>query len=139
MITPFPSARLRSVNRPALLLLTGAGLFLAALDAYVVVTVLVNASDPRASILTTLNIPVNHLARATPIIPGFLLGYLAAMPLAGGLAARFGRLRVFSIAMTVFALGSLLTATAPNLGQLVTGRFLQGAGGGALVPAVLAL
>jgi len=39
----------------------------------------------------------------------------------------------------LFAFGSLLTATAPSLGQLVTGRFLQGAGGGALVPAVLAL
>src|SRR5207248_8604876 len=61
------------------------------------------------------------------------------MPLAGGLSDRFGRLRIFSLCMTVFALGSLLTATAPNLGQLVTGRFLQGAGGGALVPAVLAL
>lgn len=139
MINPLPSLRLRSVNRPALLLLTGAGLFLAALDAYVVVTVLVNASDPRASILTSLNIPTNHFERATPIITGFLLGYLAAMPLAGGLSDRFGRLRVFSICLILFALGSLLTATAPNLGQLVTGRLLQGAGGGALVPAVLAL
>jgi MFS family permease len=139
MITPFPSARLRSVNRPALLALTGAGLFLAALDAYVVVTVLVNASDARASILTSLGIPVNHFERATPIITGFLLGYLASMPLAGGLSDRFGRLRVFALCLGLFAFGSLLTATASSLGQLVTGRLLQGAGGGALVPAVLAL
>lgn len=139
MITPFPSPRLRSVNRPALLLLTSAGLFLAALDAYVVVTVLVNAADPHASILTTLNIPANHFERATPIITGFLLGYLAAMPLAGGLSDRFGRLRVFCLCLMLFAVGSFLTATAGNLGQLVTGRVLQGAGGGALVPVVLAL
>jgi len=139
MITPFRSLRRRSANRSVLLALTGAGLFLASLDAYVVVTVLVNSSDPRASILTTLNIPVNHFERATPIITGFLLGYLAAMPLAGGLSDRFGRLRVFGLSMVLFAFGSLLTATAPNLGQLVTGRLLQGAGGGALVPAVLAL
>lgn len=139
MITPFPSARLRSVNRPALLALTGAGLFLAALDAYVVVTVLVNTTKPGASILTSLNIPVNHFERATPIITGFLLGYLAAMPLAGGLSDRFGRLRIFTICLVLFALGSLLTATASSLGQLVTGRVLQGAGGGALVPTVLAL
>src|SRR3989440_6958427 len=137
MITPFPSPRRRSVNRPALLALTGAGLFLAALDAYVVVTVLVNSADPRASILTSLNIPVNHFERATPIITGFLLGYLAAMPLAGGLSDRFGRLRVFALSLVVFAFGSLLTPTAPNLGQLVTGRVLQGAGGGAPGPAVL--
>ena len=139
MITPFRSLRRRSANRSVLLALTGAGLFLASLDAYVVVTVLFNSTDPRASILTSLNIPANHFERATPIITGFLLGYLAAMPLAGGLSDRFGRLRVFALSMIVFAFGSLLTATAPNLGQLVTGRFLQGAGGGALVPAVLAL
>lgn len=139
MITPFQSLRPRSVNRPALLALTGAGLFLAALDAYVVVTVLVNSSKASASILTSLDIPVNHFERATPIITGFLLGYLAAMPLAGGLSDRFGRLRVFALSLVVFAFGSLLSASSASLGQLVTGRFLQGAGGGALVPAVLAL
>jgi MFS family permease len=89
--------------------------------------------------LTSVHIPVNHLERATPIITGFLLGYLAAMPLAGGLSDRFGRLRLFAACMVLFAFGSLLTATAPSLTQLVTGRLLQGAGGGALVPAVLAL
>src|ERR1700694_1241624 len=139
MITPFRSLRRRSANRSVLLALTGAGLFLASLDAYVVVTVLFNSTDPRASILTSLNIPANHFERATPIITGFLLGYLAAMPLAGGLSDRFGRPRVFALSMVLFAFGSLFTATAPNLGQVVTGRFLQGAGGGALVPGVRVL
>ena len=53
MITPFRSARLRSVNRPALLALTGAGLFLASLDAYVVVTALL-------PMLTSVHIAVNR-------------------------------------------------------------------------------
>src|ERR1700704_4891007 len=119
MITPFRSLRRRSANRSVLLALTGAWLFLASLDAYVVVTVLFNSTDARASILTSLSIPANHFERATPIITGFLLGYLAAMPLAGGLSDRFGRLRVFALSMVLFAFGSLLTATAPNLGQLV--------------------
>jgi len=132
MISSFQSLRLRSVNRPALLALTGAGLFLASLDAYVVVTAIL-------PMLTSVHIPINHLERATPIITGFLLGYLAAMPLAGGLSDRFGRLRLFAACLVLFALGSLLTATAPSLTQLVFGRLLQGAGGGALVPAVLAL
>jgi MFS family permease len=139
MITPFRSLRRRSANRSVLLALTGAGLFLASLDAYVVVTVLFYSANPDASILSTLKIPANHFERATPIITGFLLGYLAAMPLAGGLSDRLGRLRVFALSMVLFAFGSLLSATAPDLGQLVTGRVLQGAGGGALVPAVLAL
>jgi len=132
MISPFQSLRPRSANRRIVLALTGAGLFLASLDAYVVVTAIL-------PMLTTVRIPVNHLERATPIITGFLLGYLAAMPIAGGLSDRFGRLRVFIGCLLLFAAGSLLTATAGSLSQLVTGRLLQGAGGGALVPIVLAL
>ena len=132
MITPFRSLRPRSVNRPALLALTGAGLFLASLDAYVVVTALL-------PMLKSVNIAVNRLEQATPIITGFLLGYLAVMPIAGGLSDRIGRLRLFAACLALFAFGSFLTATAPSLSQLVTGRVLQGAGGGALVPAVLAL
>src|ERR1700674_1358924 len=132
MITPFRSARLRSVNRPALLSLTGAGLFLASLAAYVVVTALL-------PMLTSVHIAVNRAEQATPIITGFLLGYLAVMPIAGALSDRFGRIRIFAVCLMLFALGSLLTATASDLTQLVTGRVLQGAGGGALVPAVLAL
>src|SRR5216683_5660825 len=132
MITPFRSPRLRSVNRPALLSLTGAGLFLASLDAYVVVTALL-------PMLTSVHIAVNRPEQATPIITGFLLGYLAVMPIAGGLSDRFGRIRIFAACLALFAFGSFLTASAPSLSQLVTGRLLQGAGGGALVPAVLAL
>jgi len=132
MITPFRSPRLRSVNRPALLALTGAGLFLASLDAYVVVTALL-------PMLKSVDIAANRPEQATPIITGFLLGYLAVMPVAGGLSDRFGRLRLFAGCLALFAFGSLLTATAPSLSQLVAGRVVQGAGGGALVPAVLAL
>jgi MFS family permease len=41
--------------------------------------------------------------------------------------------------LVVFALGSLITAAAYDLPSMVTGRFLQGLGGGGLVPATLAL
>ena len=98
MITPFRSHRLRSVNRPALLALTGAGLFLASLDAYVVVTALL-------PMLKSVNIAVNRPEQATPIITGFLLGYLAVMPVAGGLSDRFGRLRLFAASLALFAFG----------------------------------
>jgi MFS family permease len=132
MISPFQSLRPRSANRRIVLALTGAGLFLASLDAYVVVTAIL-------PMLTSVHVPVNRLERATPIITGFLLGYLAVMPIAGGISDRFGRLKAFVAFLVVFAAGSLLTATAAGLPQLVAGRLIQGAGGGALVPIVLAL
>src|SRR5437899_10081999 len=103
MLPPFRSARLRSVNRPALLALTGAGLFLASLDAYVVVTALL-------PMLTSVHIAVNRPEQATPIITGFLLGYLAVMPEAGGLSDALWRPRPVAALLVLSAFGPLLIA-----------------------------
>src|SRR5256885_1549555 len=120
MITPFRSLRRRSANRSVLLALTGAGLFLASLDAYVVVTALL-------PMLKSVNIAVNRPEQATPIITGFLLGYLAIMPIAGGLSDRFGRLRLFAACLLLFAFGSFLTATAPSPSPRLAGDRRTGA------------
>src|SRR4051812_13602305 len=103
-----------------------------AADTYVVVLAL-------PDILTGVGVGLDELQRATPIIGGFLLGYTATLPLLGRLADLRGRVPVLVGCLLLFAVGSLLTATAGGLGAAILGRGLQGIGAGGLVPATLAL
>lgn len=112
--------------------LASAGLVLAALDAYAVVTLL-------PQMLDSIDLSINDIQAATPILSGFLGGYVVAMPLLGAFSDRRGRLPVYAAAMAIFGAGSALTATSDSLGPMVAGRTLQGLGGGSLVPLTLAL
>src|SRR3954453_17927118 len=128
---PTASGTRQRPGLPVVVLATIAVLLTAA-DTYVVVLAL-------PDILTGVGIGLDELQRATPIIGGFLLGYTATLPLLGRVADLRGRVPVLIGCLLLFALGSLLTATAETLGPAVAGRGLQGIGAGGLVPATLAL
>jgi MFS family permease len=120
-------------SSPGLLLgLAAVAVAFAAADTYVVVLAL-------PEMMAGAGLAVDELQRAAPIVSGFLLGYVAMLPLIGRIADLRGRLPVLVGSLVVFALGSLVTAASYDLTSMVVGRFLQGMGGGGLVPATLAL
>jgi MFS family permease len=116
----------------AILSIAAIGVALAAADTYVVVLALTD-------MMAGVGVSIDALQRATPIVSGFLLGYIAILPLIGRVADLVSRQRVLQICLAIFVLGSVITALATDLPVLVGGRVIQGVGGGGLVPATLAL
>jgi EmrB/QacA subfamily drug resistance transporter len=64
----------------------------------------------------------------------YLLALAMSIPISGWAGDRFGVKKVFVIATSIFGLASLFSAFAPNLASLIMCRFLQGVGGGMVVP-----
>jgi len=123
------------VARPAsrvLLGLAAVAIAFAAADTYVVVLAL-------PDMMSSTGLQLDELQRAAPIVSGFLLGYVAVLPLIGRISDLRGRVPVLLGSLIIFAVGSLFTAAAYNLETVVTGRLIQGIGGGGLIPPTLAL
>ena len=73
------------------------------------------------------------------VINAYLLPLSALLLLGGAAGDRFGRRRVLVLGISVFAVGSIVCALAPELDVLVAGRLLQGVGAALLAPNSLAL
>lgn len=132
MTTPAPgTSRVDPVGRLLLALAATAVAFSAA-DTYVVVLAL-------PEMMSASGLSAEELQEGAPIISGFMLGYVGALPLVGRIADLRGRIPVLVGSLLVFAVGSLVTASAYDLNSMVVGRVLQGVGGGGLLPATLAL
>ncbi len=92
--------------------------------------------------MTIANVSVPNIAGAlgattsqgTWVITSYAVAEAITVPLTGWLAARFGAVRVFSIAMLMFGVFSALCGLSHSLGMLVFARICQGFAGGPLMP-----
>ena len=115
-------------RRSRLTLLALTALFLAAMDATVVGTL----------------IPVFRHEFDQPqefpwLMSGFILAAVLAMPLSGLLADRMGLKRVIIGSLALFMAGSVVVAMAPDMRSLIGGRVLQGVGSGGITVLVYTL
>ncbi|QAY60142.1 DHA2 family efflux MFS transporter permease subunit [Microbacterium protaetiae] len=96
---------------------------------------------------TIVNIALDHLhmsfhatvADTQWVVTGYLLAYVAVIPVTGWACERFGTRRVWMSAVAVFMVGSLLCGFAWSLPSLIVFRVLQGIGGGMVLPVTITL
>lgn len=100
-------------------------MFLAALDQTIV-----------AIALPTIGRQFQDMSNLSWIVTAYLLSGTAVAPVFGTLSDIFGRRIMIVIALGIFVVGSVLCALAPNLLALILARFLQGIGGGGIIPVV---
>ena len=75
-----------------------------------------------------------RLREASWIINGYLVAFVAVMPLAGRAADRYSLPTLFSASLVIFAIGSIAAGAAQSLEWLIGARVVQGLGAGAIVP-----
>jgi len=83
--------------------------------------------------------PASSRTTLSWIFTAYNVGVASLMLIAGWLAERHGRKRIFLSGMAVFAVGSIVTGLAPHVAILIGGRVVQAVGGALLLPASLAL
>lgn len=68
------------------------------------------------------------------VVTSYILSLAVCIPVSGWMADRYGIRRVFSVAITIFTLSSILCGLAQNVPMLVAGRILQGVGAAMMMP-----
>ena len=100
-------------------------MFLAALDQTIVATA-----------LPTIGRQFGDVSSLSWVITAYLLASTAVAPVFGTLSDIYGRRATIITSMSLFIVGSILCAVAPNMSVLIIARGLQGLGGGGILPIV---
>jgi EmrB/QacA subfamily drug resistance transporter len=121
--------QITSRTRAWVVVLTGLGSLMAALDTLVV-------SAALSTIRTDLGASVEHLEWT---VNAYNLTFAVLLMTAATLGDRLGRRRMYAAGLVLFALSSAACALAPDADTLIAARAVQGAGGALLMPLGLAL
>ena len=116
---------------------TAGGINRAAITGCVILATIMQALDT-----TIANIALPHIQGSVSasqdqinwVLTSYIVAAAIMTPLTGFLAGRFGRKRVFLVAVAGFTVASMLCGMAQSLVQIVLFRVLQGMFGAALVP-----
>lgn len=68
------------------------------------------------------------------VVTSYILSLAVCIPISGWMADRYGTRRVFTVAVALFTLASLLCGLAVNVPMLVAARILQGVGAAMMMP-----
>jgi len=108
---------------PAALLVAGA-FFMEFLDGTVIATALPDMGKSFGVDAVDLNIGIS----------AYLITLAVLIPASGWIADRFGARKVFTVALAIFTLASVLCGLATSVESFVAMRIFQGAGGALMVP-----
>ncbi|ALZ96013.1 MFS transporter [Leclercia adecarboxylata] len=117
------SGKAASGISPAALLVAGA-FFMEFLDGTVIATALPDMAKSFGVQAVDLNIGIS----------AYLITLAVLIPASGWIADRFGARKVFTLALAIFTLASVLCGLATSVDQFVAMRVLQGMGGALMVP-----
>jgi DHA2 family multidrug resistance protein len=117
-------AVIKAPNRPLITVITMVATIMQVLD-----TTIANVALPHMQ--GTLGATQDQIAW---VLTSYIVAAAISTPITGWLASRFGRTRLFAVALTGFTLASMLCGAAVSLPQIVVFRILQGLFGAALVP-----
>jgi EmrB/QacA subfamily drug resistance transporter len=119
-----------SRRRNLVFIVTALGAFMVSLDLSIV-----NVAFPALE----RSFPHDSRASLAWVITGYSIVFASLLVTAGRSADRLGRRRLFFVGLGVFTLGSALCGLAPSVDLLIAGRFIQGSGAAAMLPASLGL
>jgi EmrB/QacA subfamily drug resistance transporter len=117
------SAKAASGISPAALLVAGA-FFMEFLDGTVIATALPDMAKSFGVLAVDLNLGIS----------AYLITLAVLIPASGWIADRFGARKVFTLALAIFTLASVLCGLATSVDQFIAMRVLQGMGGALMVP-----